>query len=145
MSTGTKRYVIEGFENLTPQEVFDMGARQVIANGEQNLAKEDGREGLICSYKGKGCAAAVFLTEEARQTLVGSWPRLWSEGFVPDCNYGLISEIQTCHDTYCSANESPEEFLRYFADEMERVADNYGLSTKVLEDAGLLPKPKEQE
>lgn len=28
MTTETKRYVIEGFENLTPQEVFDMGARQ---------------------------------------------------------------------------------------------------------------------
>lgn len=145
MTTETKRYVIEGFENLTPQEVFDKAARHVIANGEQNLAEEEGREYPVCSYKGKGCAAAVFLTEEARQTLVGSWSRLWSEGFVPGCNYQLIVGIQQCHDSYASFNESSEEFLRYFADEMECVADNYGLSTKVLEDAGLLPKPKEQE
>lgn len=84
------------------------------------------------------CAAAVFLNEEGRQKLVGSWKQLAFDGFAPNHNYGLISGIQQCHDSYASFNESSEEFLRYFADEMECVADNYGLSTKVLEDAGLL-------
>lgn len=123
------RYVIDGFEDLTPQQVFDMAARHVLANGEPSL------QGAACSYAGIGCAAAPFLRPEVRDNpeLRGKgWGSLCDFNIVPANNNSLISALQGCHDG--AANRTGAEFIATFRGRMHSVAEEHGLSAAVLDE-----------
>lgn len=120
-----KRYVIEGFESLTPQQCFDMAAKHVLSTGKQCQI------GVACSYRGIGCAASVFLTEEGKQELVGSWAHIVKGYNLPEENVMLIHDIQECHDNW--ADGHGELFLEFFERKMREVAMDHNLSTAVFD------------
>lgn len=127
-----KRYVIEGFESLTPQQCFDMAAKHVLSTGKQCRNSSTSTQiGGDCSYQGIGCAASVFLTEEGKQELVGSWACIVMECGLPEENAMLIYNIQQCHDYW--ADGHGELFLEFFERTMREVAMKYNLSVAVFD------------
>jgi hypothetical protein len=113
--------VIDGFEQLTPQQCFDMAARHVLANGRPSID-----ESGSCCYTGIGCAAAPFLTEEGKR-------QNWAWGSMPgrpDTNEDLIGAMQDAHDY---ADRAPDRFVDDFKDRMRQLAEDRGLSTAVLD------------
>lgn len=119
-----KRYVIDGFESLTPQQCFDIAAKHVLSTGVKCMTRD-----RVCTYTGVGCAAAPFLTEEGRNTIVGSWSTVVSRWEQPDTNESIIQEVQICHD---GSRDGPD-FLQDFKKAMICVADNYSLSPAVFD------------
>ena len=121
------RYItIDGFESLTKQQMFDMSAKHVLANGRRST--NDGG----CVYSGIGCAAAPFIKleyrEDADRAEAGSsWPFLCSADFVPGHNSGLVTAMQKCHDSADSNG-----FVEDFKKRMLEVAKWYNLSADVL-------------
>lgn len=116
---------IPGFESMTAQEVFDMSARHVLANGRPSM------DGDNCVYYGIGCAAAVFIREDSRTLPMktATWNRVVSDGLAPDHNKQLIRELQYAHD---SSHDSTK-FVESFTDYLRWIARDYGLSAAVLE------------
>lgn len=90
--------VIPGFEQLTPQQVFDISAAHLLKQGKRSMAPN----GNDCAYRGVGglqCAAGPFVTDDfARGNNIISWQRLAEEGAVPKTNLGLICMLQYAHD-----------------------------------------------
>lgn len=124
------RNVIPGFESLSAQQVFDMAARHVLKNGQPSM----GANG-ICSYAGIGCAAAPFLTADARSTLTHGWTTLRNNGLVPSVHSHLIACIQDAHDVPAMAlNMFSVEFIDHFKKRMTYVALDFKLNTLVLEE-----------
>ena len=122
----TQYITIDGFESLTKQQMFDMSAKHVLANGRRST--NDGG----CVYSGIGCAAAPFIKleyrEDADRAEAGSsWPFLCSADFVPGHNSGLVTAMQKCHDSADSNG-----FVEDFKKRMREVAKWYNLSADVL-------------
>ena len=121
------RYItIDGFESLTKQQMFDMSAKHVLANGRRST--NDGG----CIYSGIGCAAAPFIKleyrEDADRAEAGSgWSFLHDADLVPGHNSGLVAAMQECHDSAHSAC-----FVGDFKKRMLEVAEWYNLSADVL-------------
>jgi len=123
--------VIPGFESLTPQQCFDMSAKHVLKNGKACVSEQGN-----CVYSGIGCAAALFLTPEARSRAdemaneCGSdWLTLAGDSFVPKKNATLIRKIQTCHDL----NKLEVPFVDFFRRDMRELAKKEGLDDSVLD------------
>ena len=122
----TQYITIEGFESLTKQQMFDMSAKYVLANGRRST--NDGG----CIYSGIGCAAAPFIKPEYREDADraeagSSWSFLCSADLVPGHNSGLVSAMQQCHDSAGSAC-----FVGDFKKRMLEVAKWFNLSADVL-------------
>lgn len=92
---------IEGFEQLTLQQIFDMSLNHLRTTRVKSVAPLTSS----CLYGGTGCAAAPFLKPEKRKELddTGSWSwiSLVEEGIVPGHMRGQIRSIQAIHDN-CS-------------------------------------------
>lgn len=94
--------------NATAQEVFDQvvthlrkqGAKSLSGDGETNYAG-----GPLCLYRGAGgmkCAAGCLISDDEydQATYEGvDWPSLADVGTVPETHCGLISELQSIHDS----------------------------------------------
>lgn len=114
--------VIPSFRDLTPQQVFDMAFNHVKQTKTQCMI--DG----ACSYNGIGCAAAPFLTKDARENLHASWDVLVGKGLVPPENGGLIDKIQSCHDEWWPETGVP--FYENFVNSMKSVAESFNLEMR---------------
>jgi hypothetical protein len=138
--------VIKGFESLSKQQMFDMSARHVLKNGRASykaLKDHEGREmsSGTCVYSGIGCAAAPFLTPEARKKLIGRWEDgLVYGGLVPSYEAGFVQSLQDCHD---NAKRTPPGtmkgdrdtlFLKDYRSRMRWLASVEGLNADVLEE-----------
>lgn len=120
------RNVIEGFENLTKQQLFDMAAAHVLKNGRPSMI------GGACSYMGIGCAAAPFLTDSARKVLVGSWTGLVGDRKVPEHEEILIQRLQDCHDGF-AGDKCHVQFITLYKRAMREVAKQFNLDPSILE------------
>lgn len=120
--------VIEGFENLSKQELFNMSARHILSTGQQSTA------GTACIYGGTGCAAAPFLLPECRAGLDKyelNWTGLRDKGLVPDHEYHFVTQLQNCHDSFAwRTAEIP--FMDHWRKRMKAVATEHQLSSEVL-------------
>lgn len=88
-------YTIEGFEQLTKEQLLIMSVTHVLTTQEKSHTKG------LCTYAGIGCAASPFLREECREEAdlkAGSWEALSDIGLVPGANSGFITELQRAHD-----------------------------------------------
>ena len=88
-------YTIEGFEQLTKEQLLIMSVTHVLTTQEKSNTKG------TCKYAGIGCAASPFLREECREEaddMAGSWEALSDIGLVPNVNSGFINEMQRAHD-----------------------------------------------
>lgn len=115
-------HTIEGFEQLSKQQLFDMAAAHVLKNGRPSRAITG-----VCTYGGIGCAAAPFLKPESREALHGSWSTLIELGSVPAHEGQFVQELQCCHDTA----HRDVLFISDFQHKMLYLADEYGLSASV--------------
>lgn len=129
------KILIDGFAKLTPQQCFDISLAHVRKNGKPSVALyvDGGLKG--CVYSGIGCAAAPFLTESARKTIVGSWygvaAKASSAGEPGRINVDLIQDLQTCHDNAeMAARKRGGSFMAYFEEAMETLADQCKLEYK---------------
>lgn len=120
------RNVIDGFENLTQQQLFDMAAAHVLKNGRPSMDRG------ACSYMGIGCAAAPFLTEEARKKLAGSWRGLVGDGAIPPHESIFIQRLQNCHDAN-ACEECLPHFTTLYKHDMCSVAEEFNLDPSILE------------
>lgn len=124
---------IDGFEELTAQQVFDMSLAHVRKTRQPSLHKETGH----CAYSGIGCAASVFLKEkhrkEADELGDASWYALTNFAkVVPETHTNLVQELQHCHDqsTKGISHEkwsTTAGFMKGFENRMKNVAEDFGL------------------
>lgn len=136
--------VIEGFESLTLQQLFDISARHVLANGRASYSTHLNGDGLVvggsCVYSGIGCAAAPFLTPVARGWLKGRWEKLVAERLVPRHEWEFIQDLQDAHDRadrskYQDCSDGPDQrFITSFKLRMKLLANRKGLDKSVLGD-----------
>ena len=89
---------IEGFEQLSEQEVFDRSKEHLLRQGEKSISPE----GLGCLYRSGGgfmCAAGIFLRPESAAGCEGKgWLDLRDRGWVPSTHAALVRELQYIHD-----------------------------------------------
>lgn len=116
--------VIDGFEQLTPQQCFDMAARHVLRNGRPGVDA-----GGSCVYSGIGCAAAPFLTEEAKSEFNYTWDQMP----VPNANRGLIRALQQAHDRAAMDHLNGADFVSAFKRNATEVGAGFGLSLAALD------------
>ena len=126
MFRDTSTNVIPGFTELSKQQLFDMSAAHVIKNG-----KSSRNDGGFCVYSGIGCAAAPFLTEDARENLTAAWNSLCFSKQVPDHEADFILHLQYCHDR-ARPTWGPEFIASYKKSMRELATSNY-LSAAVLD------------
>lgn len=121
--------VIPGFAKLSKQELFDMAAAHVLKNGEPSVNARGS-----CTYSGIGCAAAPFLTETARNNLLGSWRGYTREGLLPSHEREFISLLQRCHDHWAGPmyRLTGPAFIEKFKESMAELAKEFSLSPAVL-------------
>lgn len=119
--------LIEGFNSLTKQQIFDMAAKHVLSNGRACYING------ACSYAGIGCAASVFLHEEVRSTTIGSWSYIMNLEGGSRHESQLIQQIQWVHDDF--ANLDADDFIEQFVKGMREIADRFSLNTEVLDKA----------
>lgn len=133
------RIVIEGFEELTEQQMFDMSLDHIDATRKASLCPDGG-----CIYGGSGCNAAPFLTPEGRiyadtKYQGMGWSTLVDRGEVPKHNEGLIYALQGAHDYAAARHGSDtERFMLTYVSRMADAAGVYKLDTtklKVLSDS----------
>lgn len=122
--------LIEGFENLTRQQIFDMSAKHIIQQGRPGWDPISAG----CSYS-KGCAASIFIPEEDRSfaDTVGAWR------FLPIDEYetsDFVHALQIAHDDSIHDNEcervADEVFMRTWRARMMELAAREDLDTSVL-------------
>jgi hypothetical protein len=111
--------VIEGFEQLTRDEIIDISVRHVLRNGRPSVISGCSFPKAICTYAGVGCAAAPFLTPQARVDYHDSWGRLVGDKTVPAHEYNTIWTLQLCHD----ASADSDDFIAAFK---SKVRANFG-------------------
>ena len=126
-----EKFTIDGFENLTQQEIFDKAAHHILSTGVRATLPNEN-----CTYGLTGCAAAPFIKPEFRAKVSGEWPPRWNShgqlcghGYeVPQHEKTLIRDIQLCHDDA----DTTKPFLPQFKAKMRNVAHFYNLDTKAL-------------
>lgn len=118
---------------MTPQEMFDTAVRGVLQQG--GSSNEHG----LCMYRsrtGRKCAAGWLLPDDLydenmeRTTVSGlrQFDKIAGE------HINFVISLQRVHDlsTYSSFND--EEFLNFFRERAFKFANQYSLSTAVLEE-----------
>lgn len=124
----SKYATIEGFEQLTKQQMFDMSVEHISKTRKKSV-KEGEWGSSTCSYSGIGCAAAPFIRPELRESAEGnSWHVLSRDGRVPLHNSDLVQELQDCHDA-----ARTEYFMRDWKYGMKQLAVRENLSTEKLD------------
>lgn len=135
---------IEGFDNLSPQEAFDMSAKHILSNGPSFNSKLN-----ACRYGGSGCAAAVFIREEFRDIAdrkVGHWSSVVATRLASITNIDLIMSLQNAHDDSVEAALDMDakgihkvvnlnNFSTRWVHAMREVAAKFNLNTVVLDTA----------
>ena len=112
---------IDGFEQLTQQQIFDMAVEHIGNTKQKSIC------GKGCVYSGSGCNAAPLLKPEYHRTAdaTGSWQDLVESKLVPKTNFLFIDELQSAHDD--SYND--ESFMRTWYYKMFNLAEIYKLDT----------------
>lgn len=112
---------IDGFENLTPQQVFDISKNHLLAQNRKSRTDAPEGEGF-CAYRGQNgamCAAGPFLKDEEASKCEGdNWYSLNQAHKVPAAHYDLVYALQEVHDY----NE-PRSWERA----LKRVAEDFNL------------------
>ena len=135
---------IEGFDDLTPQQAFDMSAKHIISNGPSFDSKLNS-----CRYAGSGCAASVFLREEFRAIADrkgGQWLAVVATRLASITNIDLIMSLQNAHDDSVDAALDMDDtgvnkvvnlnnFSTRWVHAMREVAAKFNLNTEVLDTA----------
>lgn len=88
--------VIEGFTELTQQQIFDMAAKHIGSTGKQSTNFSGS-----CVYGGSGCNAAPLLTatgKEVGDMGFSDWLKLADHGDVPNHEAEFIAALQEAHD-----------------------------------------------
>lgn len=119
---------IDGFENLSEQEIFDISLTHVRKNGTPSVTFRHGTFG--CIYSGIGCAAAPFIKLEYRETADdtgGAWGELLQNKMVPNNNFIFMSKIQNAHDSAAVTKMDGEKFIKLFNSDMFQISRNYNL------------------
>lgn len=112
---------IEGFEDLTPQQVFDISAKHLLTQSEKSM--DFAGACLYDNGMGEKCAAGVFLTGDVSDYEGMGWYDLVNSGVAPPNNIDIISSLQEVHDTV-DVPDWPQFLMA--------VADKYELSKEVL-------------
>ena len=98
---------IDGFEQLTPQQVFDISKNHLLTKNEKSMVQDEGAAAgiKICAYRGensKMCAAGPFLKDEEASKCEGNdWYHLRYRSHkvkVPAAHYDLVVALQEVHD-----------------------------------------------
>lgn len=108
-----KYATIDGFAELTPQQVFDISKNHLLSQSERST---DARGN--CVYRGedgKMCAAGPFLKdEEAAKFEDNSWLSLMEKEVIPPDHADLVFALQGIHDgTFPDEWESELRILAY--------------------------------
>ena len=127
MFRDTSTNVIPGFTSLSKQQLFNMSAAHVIKNGKSSRDDRTGR----CIYSGIGCAAAPFLTKDARENLSAPWDSLCFSQQVPNHEADFILHLQRCHDR--ARPTWGLEFIASYKKSMRELATSNYLSAAVLD------------
>ncbi len=123
---GQEYFTIDGFEQLTEQQIFDIAVDHI-----QNTRTRSYRGEVGCVYGGSGCAAAALLKPEHRDAAdkVGSWVALAYTEAVPSHLKNFIKQIQWAHDS----TGTGDEFMPDWNDKMRKIALVHNLDTSKLE------------
>jgi len=138
----SKLVTIPNLTSLSKQELFDMSARHIIAQGKQSARYNEGTGS--CVYSGSGCAAAPFILPEMRAMAdgFGAWRVLVREELAPSHEATFIRELQACHDNNAWDRSKPRNppaeptaFLIGWRASMGRLAEKYNLNIAALDGA----------
>jgi hypothetical protein len=117
----TKLITIEGFEQLSKQQLFDMSLAHIRSTRKKSM------QGSKCVYSGHGCAAAPFIRPEFRayadRRQGTTWEQLREGCLVPSHQYEFVRSLQLCHDN----SPRDDNFMNEFNRGMERIASLNGL------------------
>lgn len=118
---------IDGFEQLSKQQMFDMAAKHILKTGKQSLKVIEYGSG--CTYSGSGCAASVFIKPEyhAQADDCGPWRILVKNGNASTHEKDFIQELQYAHD-----RALPDIFMFDWRGRMRVLAHDYQLNDEVL-------------
>jgi len=121
---------IQGFEDLTPQQIFDTAARHI---GKTRKPSVDHKRS--CVYSGCGCNAAPFILPELREKAdeEGDWLSLIKEQLVPYIHKFFMQRLQTAHDY--PAVSSDEAFISGYLERMQEFAEAHQLDITALREA----------
>ena len=93
---------IDGFEDLTAQQVFDISKNHLLQQNQKSMALHDLSLKPICAYRGemnRMCAAGPFIKEkDAYKCENKDWSDLNTCRLVPNIHYDLMCELQKVHD-----------------------------------------------
>ncbi len=124
---------IDGFETLTRQQLFDMSASHIMAQGKPGITSTGN-----CSYS-QGCAASIFIKPEliAEADIGGSWDDLEREEYVPETNSDFVNTLQLAHDRAALASLRDDSsdlggFMADWSQRMRDIAKVYNLNTEAL-------------
>lgn len=123
---------IDGFKELTKQQMFDMSAKHVLANGRPSVNSTT----LSCVYSGIGCAAAPFLRPEERAKIDNGndetdWLSLNRNDIVPSHEVVFVYGLQCCHDV--NYKKPNAEFVSSFKAQMRNLASSENLDDSILD------------
>lgn len=114
--------LIDGFETLTKQQMFDMSLAHVRSTRKKSTSPAG-----LCVYGGIGCAASVFFADEESKKKADNWGKNWSsivyQNKLPEHEAEFIDELQMCHDQA----RHFEFFMADYESQMERVANRHSL------------------
>jgi hypothetical protein len=119
-------FAIDGFENLSQQQMFDISAAHLLQTGQKSYSEEN----EACSYSGSGCAAAPFLKEEFRKVAdnKGIWSNLVYFKNVPENHSYFVEKLQHAHD-----RANGFGFLEDWKVKMREVATQFELDDSILD------------
>jgi hypothetical protein len=119
-----KHLTVEGFEQLTPQQMYDMSASHILSTGVKS--EVNGR----CQYAGTGCALAPFIKPEYREQAdsLGPIDMVVQQAFAPEVNLPLLQDLAYAHDR----THPGETFMAEWKMFMRKLARKHSLSDEVL-------------
>lgn len=132
----SRRVTLATLADATAQEVFDQVARHLRKQGAKSLISRDTPSRLVpdaCAYRGKGgmmCAAGCLIADDEYGEWMEfqTWDMLSRVGHVKKAHGGLIRALQAAHDM-------PDAALDAFRANLTNVANAFGLSPAVLDEA----------
>jgi hypothetical protein len=137
---------IEGFESLTRQQVFDLSTSHILKTKQKSVSvtKVPGSDEPAenCVYGGIGCAASVFLKDDATRIKCdemavraggSSWYVLAQNRLVATTNYSTISALQQAHDSI----RNDADFFENWKKRMVKFAKDHSLDASILDQANV--------
>ncbi len=117
--------VIDGFETLTQQQMFDMAVEHIQKTREKSFTENYG-----CCYSGTGCGASVFIKTEMREAAdpIGAWDNVVRHKKAPAHEQEFVNALQKAHDFSDDA-----VFMEQWNFRMRDLADQHGLDVSKLE------------